>query len=106
MAMATRVVGEEEGKVGKGDGDGNEEMATRRQREDDETTTRQQRDDDEMTTRCDDDETTMRRHDDDVMTTRRCWRTEEATDGTWMDSIGGPIIQRAVQKQQGFGVNM
>ena len=30
MAMATRVVGEEEGEVGKGDGDGNEETATRR----------------------------------------------------------------------------
>jgi ribosomal protein S5 len=29
MAMATRVVGEEEGEVGKGDGDGNEETATR-----------------------------------------------------------------------------
>ena len=50
-------------------------------------TTRQRRDDDETTTRRDDDETTMRRRDDDVMTTRQCWRTEEATDGTWMDSI-------------------
>jgi ribosomal protein S5 len=40
MAMATRVVGEEEGEVGKGDGDGNEETATRRRRDDDETTTR------------------------------------------------------------------
>ena len=29
MAMATRVVGKEEGEVGKGDGDGNEETATR-----------------------------------------------------------------------------
>ena len=37
--MATRVAGEEEGKVGKGDGNGNEETTTRR-RDDDETTTR------------------------------------------------------------------
>ena len=29
MAMATRVAGEEEGEVGKGDGDGNEETTTR-----------------------------------------------------------------------------
>ena len=29
MAMATRVVGKEEGEVGKGDGDGNEETVTR-----------------------------------------------------------------------------
>jgi hypothetical protein len=49
MAMATRVVGEEEGKVGKGDGDGNEETATRQQRDNNETTTR--RDDDETMTR-------------------------------------------------------
>ncbi len=40
MAMATRVGGEEEGKVGMGDGDGNEETATRRRRDDDETTMR------------------------------------------------------------------
>ena len=53
MATATRVVGErwqwqrgwwvvgeEEGEVGKGDGDCNEERATRRRRDDDETTTR------------------------------------------------------------------
>jgi hypothetical protein len=40
MAMATMVVGEEEGKVGKGDGDGNKEAATRLRRDDDETTTR------------------------------------------------------------------
>jgi hypothetical protein len=32
--MATRVAGEEEGKVGKGDGNGNEETTTRRQRDD------------------------------------------------------------------------
>ena len=49
MAMTTRVVGEEEGKVGKGDGDGNEEMATRRRRDDDETTKRLRRDADETT---------------------------------------------------------
>jgi hypothetical protein len=30
MAMATRVAGEEEGKFGKGDGDGNKQMTTRR----------------------------------------------------------------------------
>ncbi len=30
MAMATRVAGEEEGKVGKGNGDGNNQMTTRR----------------------------------------------------------------------------
>jgi hypothetical protein len=30
MAMATRVAGKKEGKVGKGDGDGNEQMTTRR----------------------------------------------------------------------------
>jgi hypothetical protein len=30
MAMTTRVVGKEEGEVGKGDGDGNKETATRR----------------------------------------------------------------------------
>jgi ribosomal protein S5 len=41
MAMATRVVGEEEGKVGNGDGDGNEKTATRRHQDDDETTSRQ-----------------------------------------------------------------
>jgi hypothetical protein len=29
MAMAMRVAGEEEGKVGKGDGDGNEQMMMR-----------------------------------------------------------------------------
>ena len=40
MAMATRVVGEEEGEVSKGDGDGNEESATRQRRDDDEMTTR------------------------------------------------------------------
>jgi hypothetical protein len=41
-----------------------------------------------MTTRRrqDYDETTTRR-DDDKTTTRRCRRTEEATGGTWMDSI-------------------
>ena len=66
MAMATRVGGEEEGKVGMGDGDGNEETATRRRRDYDKTTTRR---------------------DDDETTTRRCQRTKEATGGTWMDSI-------------------
>jgi len=40
-----------------------------------------------MTTRHDDYETTTRRRDDDETTTRRCRRTEEATGGTWMDSI-------------------
>ena len=50
-------------------------------------TTRRRRDDDETTTRRDDDETTTRRRDDDETTTRRCRRTEEATGGTWMDSI-------------------
>jgi hypothetical protein len=62
-----------------------DETTTRRRRDDDETTTR--RDDDETTARCDDDETTTRRRDDDKTTTRRCRRTEEATGGTWMDSI-------------------
>ena len=47
--MATRVVGEEEGEVGKGDGDGNKEMATRRRQDYDETTMR-----------CDDDKTMTR----------------------------------------------
>ncbi len=40
MAMATRVVGKEEGEIGKGDGDGNEETMTRQRQEDDKTTTR------------------------------------------------------------------
>ena len=66
MAMATRVVGEEEDEVGKGDGYGNEETATRRRRDYDKTTTRR---------------------DDDETTTRRCQRTKKATGGTWMDSI-------------------
>jgi hypothetical protein len=61
--MATRVAGKEEGKVGKGDGDGNKETMARRQRDDDKTTTKRRRDDDETTTR--------RRRDDDEMTTRR-----------------------------------
>jgi hypothetical protein len=63
-------------------------MATkrRRQRDNDETTTRRRRDCDETMTRRDDDETTTRR-DDDETTMRRCQRTEEATGGTWMDSI-------------------
>jgi hypothetical protein len=94
MAMAKRVAGKEEGKVGKGDGNGNKQMTTRQQqyddrrrRDDDETTTRRRRDYDKMTTRRDDDETTMRQRDDDKTTTRRCRRTEEATGGTWMDSI-------------------
>jgi hypothetical protein len=43
MAMATRVTGEEEGDVGKGDGEGNEQMTTRRQRDDNEMTTRRRR---------------------------------------------------------------
>ncbi len=103
--MATRVAGEEEGKVGKGDGNGNEQMTTRRRqyddrqrRDDDETTTRRRRDYDETTTRLrrdydktttihDDNETTTRRHDDNETTMRRCRRTEEAMGGTWMDSI-------------------
>ena len=48
---------------------------------------RQRRDDNETTTIRDDDETTTRRRDDDKTTTRRYQRTEEATGGTWMDSI-------------------
>ena len=61
-------------------------MATKRwKRDDDETTTR--RDDDETTTRHDDNETTMRQRDDEETKTRRSRRTEEATGGTWMDSI-------------------
>ena len=61
-------------------------MATKRwRRDDDEMTTR--RDDDETTTRRDDDETTTRRRNDDETMTRRCRRMEEATGGTWMDSI-------------------
>ena len=59
----------------------------RRRRDDDETTTRRRRDYDKTTTIRDDNETTTRRHDDDETTTRRCRRTEEATGGTWMDSI-------------------
>ena len=94
MAMATRVAGKEEGKVGKGDGDGNEQMTTRRRqydhrrrRDDDETTTRRRRDNDETTTIRDDNKTTTRQHDDNETTMRRCRSTEEATGGTWMDSI-------------------
>ena len=71
MAMAMRLVGKEEGEVGKSDGDGNEEAVTRRRRDDDETTTRQRRDDDETTTRRRRDyneATTIR--DDDETTTR------------------------------------
>jgi hypothetical protein len=95
MAMATRVVGKEEGEVGKGDGDGNEEAATKRRRDGDETTTRRQRDD-VMTTR--------RRQDDAGA------RKKQRVGRGWIQSkiqgICGPIIQQAVQKQQGFGVNM
>jgi hypothetical protein len=96
MAMATRAVGEEEGEVGKGNGDGNKEMATRRRQDydeittrcdDDVTTTRLRRDYDETTTRRDDDKTTTRRRDDDKTTMRPCRCMEEATCGTWMDSI-------------------
>jgi len=64
-----------------------DETTTRRRRDDNETATRQWRDYDKTTTTRDDNETTTRRHDDDETTTRR-WRcTEEATGGTWMDSI-------------------
>jgi hypothetical protein len=61
--MATRVVGKEEGEVGKGDGNGIEETAMRRRRDNSETTTRRRQDDDETTTRQrrDDDETVTRR---------------------------------------------
>ena len=38
--METRVAGEEEGEVGKGDGDGNKETMARGQRDDDKTTTK------------------------------------------------------------------
>ena len=48
---------------------------------------RRRRDYDETMTIRDDDETTTRRRDDDETMTRRCWRMEEATGGTWMDSI-------------------
>ncbi len=80
-------------------------MATkRRRRDDDETTTRQRRD--VMTTR---------RRRDDVMTMRRrrddaSARKKQRVGRGWIQSKiqgnCGPIIQRAVQKQRGFGVNM
>jgi hypothetical protein len=38
MAMSTKLAGREEGKVGKGDGDGNKKMTTRQQRDNNETT--------------------------------------------------------------------
>ncbi len=50
-------------------------------------TTRRRRDYDKTTKIRDDDKTAMRRHDDDETMTRRCRCTEEATGGTWMDSI-------------------
>ena len=48
---------------------------------------RRRRDDDKTKMIHDDNKRTMRQHDDDETTTRRCRRTEEATGGTWMDSI-------------------
>jgi hypothetical protein len=47
MAMATTVAGKEEGEVGKGNGDGNEQMMTRQRQYDD----RRRRDDDKTMTR-------------------------------------------------------
>ncbi len=103
MAMATRVAGEEEDKVGKGDGDGNEQMTTRRRQYDDRRrqdvmTTRQRRDDVMTTTQQRDDVMITRQRRDDAGAQKKQW-----VGCGWIQSKiqgnCGPIIQQAVQKK-------